>query len=231
MTYYYADAQNQTHGPCTREELEQLARRGVLTARSRVIEHGGQTWSTWAAIEASFAPPAAAAPPLARAEVAPPETRYPVSASRELISASAVLYGLLLVLIQYFILPYTLLVQALRDLSLWGRQHALPTTQSDTPVLTFVTVVLRPPTHVTITLGITALAVLELLDGIRFLLTSNSFFLFGQSRFELFLSLIGNLLGTVALAYLSNLFIAFFFEISAFFILLANNVRRIAEKD
>jgi hypothetical protein len=44
MKLYYADAQNQTAGPATLEELKALMKAGVLPADPLVIEEGGAEW-------------------------------------------------------------------------------------------------------------------------------------------------------------------------------------------
>jgi len=55
-TYYYADATNQAIGPYPLSELQALARAGMITPTTHVIENGGSTWRVWADIETEHRP-------------------------------------------------------------------------------------------------------------------------------------------------------------------------------
>lgn len=54
------------------------------------------------------------------------------------------LKGLLLVILQVLMLPYRLILSSFESLGKWGRNGKLPSTDSEFPVITFITIDLKP---------------------------------------------------------------------------------------
>jgi hypothetical protein len=138
--YYYSDASNRPVGPVTLEQLRQLARDGVINNETNVIVEGTHDWVRYGDVLAGQQ----------SSEVAAKIARQARNLGAVLgeFNWGAFLFGLLLVLLQFFILPYNLLKQAGATLSSWGKSKVLPTAHSDLPVLTFMVVVTRPAVHV-----------------------------------------------------------------------------------
>src|ERR1035437_3025187 len=101
--YYYSDASNQPVGPYPLSELKNLARSGVITSATNVIEQGSSTWRTWGDIEAEQRPAEIAQAVVSQAR----QIQGHFQASLAEIEWGAALYGLLLVILQFFLLPYT----------------------------------------------------------------------------------------------------------------------------
>lgn len=141
--YYYSDANNKPVGPVTVEQLRQLAQDGVINNYTNVIVEGTSNWVPYGDIVASQQGNEVAARIAQQARN--------MGAALGQFNWGAFFFGLLLVLIQGFILPYNLLKQAAATLSAWGKSKVLPTGQSDLPVLTFLTVVIRPAVHILFT--------------------------------------------------------------------------------
>jgi hypothetical protein len=226
-TYYYSDASNKPVGPLTLDEMQQLARQGVIQADTNVIEHGGSTWTTWAAIRPATTPAPA---PVASASDAAPFDSDPLEKVKQAHSAFtsraksesgigvfSLLYGALLVLVEALILPCRVLMRALRDLSTWGQAGALPTSETDLPVLTYQVVVLRALVHLLISVGSVFAAVIYLVSPV---------FDHNTTILEAILGAISWLLG----AYFLNLVVAAFYEIVGISIRLVNYVKKIADR-
>ena len=129
--YYYSDANNKPVGPVTLQQLRQLLRDGVINEDTNVIAEGSNNWVRFADV--------AGGPPTSS------------GAAEADFNWGAVLFGLLMVVGQFFTLPLNLLKQAGATLSAWGTSKVLPTAQSDLPVLTFLAVVTRPAIHMIFT--------------------------------------------------------------------------------
>jgi hypothetical protein len=210
-TYYYGDAQQKTIGPLSFDELKNLARAGTIIGATPVIEHGGAQWKTWTEIESAQQPkPAAAATAL------PASDRSQASPSP--IAWGAMFFALLLVILQFLVLPATVIRNALVDLSQWGKEGRLPSSVSEFPVLTFLVVVLRP--FVIIVYLIVALLWLIIMAcaGSDYGMEMS----YGTRTFLLILGCIG--------VYFYTSVIALIYDLLSLGIRVANNVKKLADK-
>ena len=214
-TYYYSDANNQPIGPYPLSELRNLARSGVITGATLVIEHGSSTWRTWSDIEAEQRPAEIAQAVVSQAR----QIQGHVQASLAEVEWGSALYGLFLVILQFLILPYTVIRKSLVDLTTWGKENRLPSSVSDLPILTFLAVVLRPP-----------VIVLYLVFGTLGLLYV---VIRGTDQYGSQTDIgtrIGIFIGGLIIIYFNSCVIALVFDLISVAIGMANNLRKIAEK-
>ncbi|HSI83220.1 MAG TPA: DUF4339 domain-containing protein [Candidatus Methylacidiphilales bacterium] len=128
-------------------------------------------------------------------------------------------WGLVLVFVQCFTIPWTLIANSALTLSRWGTENALPTKESEFPALTFLLVVIRPCIHIVFTIvGIIASlvgAVLPFLVGINL-----------TAIISASVSLFGGLVGT----YFLNIYIALIFEGGALLLSIYNSIKSMDSK-
>jgi hypothetical protein len=136
----------------------------------------------------------------------------------------SLLFGVLLVIIESFILPGRVLWRALTDLSDWGRAGRLPTTETDLPVLTYQVVVVRAITHLLVTIGCLLLALGFLVSPIFW---HNEY----QSTASQWGAAIGGFIFWVLAAYFLNILVALIYELVGMSIRLINYVKRLAERE
>jgi hypothetical protein len=214
--YYYSDASNQPVGPVTLEQLRGLAEEGVINDDTNVIVEGTHDWIRYGNLVAGQQSSEVAARIAQQARS--------VGAVLGKFNWGAFFFGLLLVLVQVFVLPYELLKKAGTTLSSWGKSKVLPTAQSDLPVLTFLTVVIRPAVHVIVTAW-------AFYKDCRFLFTGEISLMFlpihfAQSAGER----VGYFLLILILIYFANLYIGLAFDVISVVVGIANSVKNIERR-
>ena len=220
-TYYYADANSQSIGPYPLSELKSLASTGVITASTPVIEHGSSAWSTFSAVSAEHQPSEIAEAVVHQAR----KIQGQVQASLAEIAWGAAFFGLLLVILHLLILPYSILNKCLKDLSAWGQASRLPSGMSDHSALAFTLVVLRSPAIVILTLVNIGFVIYFLSTG-RPTPFDNS----GYGTFD-FSTRVSPAILRLVITYFEIIPIAFVFDLLALGMSIANNVKKMAEKN
>jgi hypothetical protein len=221
MKYYYANAENKPTGPVDLAELGRLAASGVINNNTAVIADGSQTWTTYGAVKDTSGTAAVADAVAATASQA-------VRAARQ-YSWGAFFYALLLIVIEWFCLPWTVLRRSGIELAEWGTQRALPTASSDQPVLTYMCVAFKPFVHVAFT-TIAVIQAIRALFGAGFLYHTYAGYTYGFDDYK-FGAAAAACVGALFAAYFGNLVIAFLFEIWGLLIRVANDVKRIAGRN
>jgi hypothetical protein len=213
MKYYYSSPSGQVIGPIEFNELAQLAGAGSIHEHTAVIAEGAQTWSTFAQVRESAAPARAAAP-----------ASRGVNRVADVIKAFSwgqFLFGLLLVFLSGFTLPWAILRHCGRDLASWGTSRALPSSESDLPALTHLLIVVRPFTHVIFTATMAVIAILALFGrGPGYL---------GYYGYHLSHAISG-CVGALLVGYFGNWVIAFVYDLFSAIVRIANDVKRLAQR-
>jgi hypothetical protein len=216
--YYYADKDNKSVGPCTPADLRKLAGEGTINGLTNVILEGASTWSTWGEVQATES----------QAETIQAVAGKASQAGERLRSFDwgGLLMGLLLVIVEYLILPYFLLRRAAATLAEWGRNRTLPSETSELPVLTFLTVVCRPAVHVLWTLYYTVKALIFLTDG-----RPKAFFdIFEREAQVDFPDRVYYFIGLCAFTYFMNFLIGLLFDALSLLVNMANSLKKIEKK-
>lgn len=212
MRYYYSPKANETAGPVEAAELNQLAATGAIDDSTPVIAEGQQIWTTYGAIRHGESTRAAADAVAAGVNRA--------AASLRQFSWGSFFFGILLSLLGWFTLPWAVFVSACRELATWGRDRTLPTGTSDMPIMTFLAIVVRNIVIVVVALTNTVLSVLVLFGngplhkGYGWNATSA----FGGFAFSLLAG------------YFSLIVVAFGFEVFAWGVRVANDLKKIAQR-
>lgn len=215
MKYHYTNAQNQPVGPVELAELSRLASQGLIDDDTPVIADGGQTWSTYGAVRSGAATSAAA-------EAVAAGVGRATSALRS-FSWGSLIYGLLLALLGWLSLPWTVLSSAARELAVWGRERTLPLAGSDVPVLTFGVVVLRNATLVLAAFFTVLFAILSLTGRGPF------YFSFDRYNWQAQPALVGFFGGLLA-GYFAQVAIALSFELTSLGVRMANDLKALAKR-
>jgi len=140
---FYAGADRKPVGPFTTEEVHKLVDEGKINDNTFLISEGQTTWVRYADWKAAQGT-AEAAEAIAR------KAQQMKTAISKFEFGSSI-FGLLLVIVEIFVLPWRLISRSATTLASWGSSRILPTSQSDLPVATFITVVLRPAVHILLT--------------------------------------------------------------------------------
>jgi hypothetical protein len=221
--YYYLNENNQTIGPHTFEELAELARKGMIWDATLVAADGQDQWRTWR--EMTHADGAARVNEPASGvglpeEMAATAAKLADKLSKGMGSADfgSFFFGVLLAFLGVFILPWQLIKQSFQNLSAWGRQKTLPTSQSDLPTCTFLTIVMR---HF-----ICFLYVLSSLYSMMDTLFGREASPIGFSTGNRFADFLVVTLGS----YFGIIILHFIFEFFAVFIYMANSLKKIEGK-
>lgn len=217
--YFYADSENKPRGPFTLAELSQLASTGVISNSTNVILEGADTWIKWERVQTSESSAEIAQAVIAKASQ--------MGENLKTFDWSGFFFGLFLVVVEYFVLPYALLRRAAADLSAWGRRRILPTATSDLPVLTFLTVVTRPAAHVLWTAYYGFKAVKFLVDG---KVTMSFFGLFSSYQQVEFPDRLYYFIGMCLSAYFANFLIGLVFDALSLLVTMANSLKKIERK-
>jgi GYF domain 2 len=214
--YYYSDASNKSVGPVTLEQLRQLAHDHVIDNETNVIVEGSTDWVRYGDVVAGEQTSEMAA------KIAQQARSVGVALGR--FKWGAFLSGFLFALLQTLDLPYVLLKKAVTTLSDWGQSRMLPSAQSDVPVLTFLTVVMRPVVHVVYT-------VWALYKDFRFLFTGEISLAFIPINFaESVGERIGYFLLILLAVYFFNIAIGFVFDVWSVIVGIANSVKNIERR-
>jgi len=139
-TTYYAGPDKKPLGPYSAEEMRKLANEGRISDDTFVISEGQTNWVRFADWKAAYETSEAAEAIARNAQ----KMRTAIAK----LDWGAFIFGLLLVLVEICVLPWRLLSRAAMTLADWGRKRMLPSTQSDLPVATFFTVILRPAVYI-----------------------------------------------------------------------------------
>ncbi len=219
MRYYYADKDNKPVGPLTITELRKLAGSGVISGSTNIIAEGATAWNNWDQIQAVES----------RAEIADSVVMKATQIGEGLkrYDWGGFLFGLLLVMLEYLILPYALLKKAGADLSEWGRKRMLPTATSELPVLTFLTVVTRPAVHILWTAYYTIKALIFLANG---KLETSFFGLFASYQQVEFPDRLYYFLGMCVAVYFMNFLIGLIFDALSLLVSMANSLTKLERK-
>lgn len=203
--YHYANKNNETTGPLSYSELLELAANGTLDDDSPVIEEGSASWSKWSHVKAAHArrDPHVPDPTAATAEM--------ILAATQGVRFGSVLFALLMILIELWVMPARLFMRAMKDLSDWGASRRLPSSESEMPVVTYNCVVMRPVIHLLFTLIVFVIGASQL--------TGPSW-----NRPPLWLVL----LATPLLAYFGQIVVSLVFENLGLVVRTANNLATIA---
>jgi len=217
--YYYADKDGKPVGPYTLVDLRRLAQDGTIDASTNVIPEGASTWTTWGEVHAVES----------EAETIQAVAGRASEAGRRLrgYDWAGLFMGLLLVIIEYLVLPFFLLKRAAATLAEWGRSRTLPTKASELPVLTFLTVMTRPAVHILWSLYYVVKALIFVVDG-RLRVS-----LFGFFESEQQVDFPGRLyyfVGMCVSAYFMNFFIGLFFDALSLLVNIANSLKKIERK-
>jgi hypothetical protein len=209
--YFYADSSDNPQGPFAYAQLKELAASGTILADTKVCSEGDAAWATWADVE-NVERQAEMVQHLADGA---DQIRRVITG----IAWGALLLALLLILLQFFTMPWSLLRKAAHDLTEWGRRRMLPSARSELPVLTFLMVVLRPAVHLVCTLAF-------LLVGLFTLFHRSGFMGMERGLTERIFSCLGIWL----LGYFSNVVIGFFFDSISVFVQMANSLKKLEPK-
>ena len=131
----------------------------------------------------------------------------------------SMIFGILLVFLEYFILPWRLIKRSALTLASWGRSRILPTGQSDLPILTFITVLYRPIVHVLVTV-----------IGILFVVVVGIITMFHHSDQDSFMHGMCILIVGPIAVYLVNFYIGLIFDVISIVVQMANSLRNIERK-
>lgn len=129
MNYYYANSRNEPIGPVSIDSLRALADRREINAQTPVVPEGGSEWKTYGEIAGVAAQPRT------------PQATSPISGGG--FNWVDFLVGLVLACLSGFVLPWVVVRSAAKELSGWGKNRSLPSSESDLPVLTNVAVITR----------------------------------------------------------------------------------------
>jgi hypothetical protein len=226
--YYYAGPDKNPLGPYSAEEMRKLADEGKISDDTFVINEGDQNWVRFADWKAAQGTAEAAE------NIARKAQQMKTAISKFEFGYS--IFGLLLVVVEYIVLPWRLISRSGATLVNWGHSRMLPSTQSNLPVLTFYTVVLRPAIHILVTvvgaLAVVAFSIYLMLDHPN------------QPATQLWRSITGSvsaehgsvstgikfLLEGLLQVYFINILIGGIFDFISMFVLMANSLRNIERK-
>ena len=135
--YYYTNQNHQPTGPVTFAQLQKLAADGVINSATAIIREGSKEPTTWGVVATSDAP---------ATDVNVMAAERMVSTIKDLPVGDA-LFGALLVFFSFWTTPACVLRRSILNLAEWGKNRALPTSESELPVLTYSTIVGRPAAH------------------------------------------------------------------------------------
>ncbi|MBK8477066.1 MAG: DUF4339 domain-containing protein [Opitutaceae bacterium] len=207
--YYYTNQNQQPTGPVSFAELQQLAAAGVIKSDTAIVGEGSKEPTTWGGLAASEAP---------KTDVNALAAERMLSSMKELPVGDA-LFGALLVFFSFWTTPATVLRRSILNLAEWGRNRALPTSESELPVLTYSTIVGRPTAH--------------LLWFACFWLGGFYWFIAGGGSYYggfNIVSAILSLLGSWAVAYFGQYIVGFLYESLSIMIRVANDVSKLAKR-
>ncbi len=213
MRYHYSLRRNENAGPVDLAELTRLAAAGVINDDTPVLPEGSQTWSTYGAVRQGVAASVAAE------AVAAGVTR--AGAALKGFSWGSMFFGMLLAILGWLTLPWTVLANAARELAEWGKQRLLPSSSSDLPVLTFYMIVMR---NLTLVLW----AIIAPFCSCLSLFGVGPFYR-GYYGWNLGAA-VGGFLGGLVFSYFMLLGIAVLFETLAVGVRMANDIKRIAQR-
>lgn len=206
---YYAGPDKKPLGPYSAKEMRKLADEGKIRDDTFVISEGQTNWVRFADWKAAHETPEAA-----EAVARNPEEMRTGTAK---LDWAAFIFGLLLVLVEIFVLPGRLLHGAAMTLANWGRKRKLPSTQSHLPVATFFTVVFRPACHILCTVVVAIIVCVVSCDkatrGSGGLLSLPEIFIIG-----------------FVVLFFGNLLIGAIFDTISVGIVIANSLRNIERK-
>ena len=237
--YYYAGPDKKPVGPFTTEEVSKLVEEGKINDNTYLIGEGQTTWvryADWKAAQGS----AEAAEAIAR-------KAQQVKTAISKFDFGSSIFGLLLVIVEIFVLPWRLISRAAVTLATWGSSRILPTSQSELPVATFITVVLRPAVHMFLTviggLVIVGYSLYLIVGGISDSAAHHRpahhqpASMFGDSTSDSasaehgsVLGGIRTLIGGLLAVYFANLLIGAIFDSLSIAVLMANSLRNIERK-
>jgi len=207
--FYYAGSDKKPVGPFSSEEVRKLVDDGKINDNTYLIGEGQTTWvryADWIAAQGT----AEAAEAIARKAQ---QMRTAISK----FDFGSSIFGLLLVVVEIFVLPWRLIKGAAGTLASWGSSRILPTSQSDLPVVTFITVVLRPAVHMLLTvigwLGVIGFSIYQMCSR-------------NGSVSDGFRTLIGGLVAV----YFANLLVGLIFDSISIAIQMANSLKNIERK-
>jgi polyferredoxin len=127
------------------------------------------------------------------------------------------LFGLLLVIVEIFVLPWRLIKGAACTLASWGSSRRLPTSESSLPVATFITIVLRPAYHILLTvIGGLVVVVMSLHEMF--------------SHEGSFIEGVGELIGGIVAIYFANFIVGAIFDWISILVQMANSLKNIERK-
>jgi GYF domain 2 len=206
---YYAGPDKKPVGPFTAEELRQLVMEGKINDNTFLIGEGQANWVRYADWQTTQGTTEAA-------EAIARTARQMKTAMAQFEFGSS-FFGLLLVIVEIFVLPWRLIKGAACTLASWGSSRRLPTSQSDLPVATFITVVLRPAYHILLTVigGLVVIA-MSLYDMF--------------SRDGSFSEGVKILIGGIVAIYFANLIVGAIFDGMSILVQTANSLRNIERK-
>lgn len=213
--YYYSDDNKKAVGPHSLEHLTELLEKGEIKKSTLIIAEGEKEWISYSQLMDHIHHSKSTAYVASKFDHV-----YEKAAN---LNFKDFMIGMIMILASSFTLPWTLICGAFANVSEWGKNKTLPIAFSDVPVLTYLTVVLRPLWIIS-----------TFLMGIIFA-TSSLFWNFNNNffgisyRYEIsdrILHFMGYLLGT----YLSIFVVGLVFDIISLITGMANNVKEINRK-
>lgn len=192
MKYYYSIGDKPT-GPVTLEELKNLRAQGLINDMTKVIREGEASWSEYYKIAGGS---------------------LPISYGSS-FDVGKLSLGIWLFIKKIFTLSWEIVRRSAIEVAEWGNKRALPTDESELPVITFIAIVSKPIAIFLYCIGVVLAA---LVWPIIFLVS-------GEVLYAPF-AFIGLLVG----GYLALPIIALYFDLIALGVLTVNKISNIERK-
>lgn len=218
MNYYYSNTEKKPTGPVSLADLQRLAATGTIASSTPVIREGSPSWSTWGEVYRVDTPTST------QSQIPAPEPDATAIVADKVVNSvkslpiGDALVGILLIVVSFFTTPFTVLVRACTNLAEWGKARRLPTSESEIPVLTYLTIVGRPLAHVLWFLFL-------FLGGIVVLFTGSPlshYYNFGEAIVMMLLCWL--------LAYFGQLLVGLICESGSVLVRMANDINKIAKR-
>ena len=213
--YLYADANQKPVGPVSLEALDHLCKESLISERTLIIEEGGSSWVAYGDLLKKRRNEQRASAVVDQVEKVGKVVRS--------LPWVDFFVGFVLIIIQVLTLPWVLIKGAAALVVEWGAKRELPTSQSEVPVLTFLTVVLRP-------LWVLLAVFFGVIICISSLFMDRTYYWFWGSVSRTPVDRIAEFIVGIGGVYFGVILISFCFDLASLFIGMANSLKEMSRK-